>query len=282
MILESVAASVPVRRIARLDLEQAAAQDVHFLPAVPRQVAVAEDAVEEQLPEKVRIDLVEDLLVARKAPDVVLAQGRVLHEGEVVDGGRRAVVPVEIGQDVAHGLHDGHVVRVPGVLVAGADGVEQQAFEGRVAVHGRFLLGFEQLDEVLRGDVAPDLVGLEEEPLEDGAGVADVVRLLHLHDVHVLEQELVQGVEERVRDVQPEAERPEPRQFGQLRRVHFAFFRYGDQDVLVFIDDLLVLRQLVHPVDLDAFLLVGDDVVLFRQFLQRGHPVLGERSSAPL
>ena len=189
----------------------------------------------------------------------------VLHEGKVVDRGRRAVVAVEIGEDVAHGLQHGHVVGVPCMLVAGPDGVQEQAFEGRIAVHGRFLLGLQQLDEVFRREVRPDLVGPEEEPFEDRARVPDVVRLLHLDDVHVLEQQFVERVEERVGDVQPEAEGPEPRQLCQFGGVHLAFFRHGDQDVLVFVDDLLVLRQLVHAVDLDAFLLVGDDVVFLCQ-----------------
>ena len=68
--------SFPVRRVPGLDLEQAAAQDVHLLAAVPGQVAVVQDALDEQFPEEVGIDLVEDLLVAGEAPDIVLAQDR--------------------------------------------------------------------------------------------------------------------------------------------------------------------------------------------------------------
>ena len=148
------------------------------------------------------------------------------------------------------------IVGVPGVFVAGADGIQEQALEGRVAVRHGALLRLQELDEVLGTNVAPELSGLEEEPLADGPGLADIVRFLHLDDLHVLQEQFVKGVEEVVGNIEAKAQGAEPRKFRQFRRVDLARFRNGDQDVLVFVDDLLVLGQLVHPVDLHALLLV--------------------------
>ena len=126
---------------------------------------------------------------------------RVFHEYEIVDHARCAVVPVEIGQDGAHGFERGHVIRVPSMLVAGPDRVEQEPLKGLVPYRCGFLLGYEEFYEVLLREMSSDLVRPEEQTFEDRPGVLDIVRLLHLDDLRVLEKKFVERVEKRVRDI---------------------------------------------------------------------------------
>ncbi len=154
---------------------------------------------------------------------------------------------------------------------------KQQPLKGLVADQGRFLLGQEELDEVFRRDVPFDLVGLEEQALEDRPSFPDIVGLFNLDDAHVLQEKFVQRVEEVVGDVEAQGERAQTGELCQFGRVHLAFFRHGDEDVLVFVDDFLVLVKFVHPVDLDAFLLVGDDVIFERQLVQFRMRLGGQR-----
>ena len=146
-----------IRQAALLDGHQPLGQDVNLLAAELTQVLVLEDLLEEQLLPEGRVEFVEGLLVAEQAADPLLAVLDVFHERQFVDIGVGAVVAVEVGDDIGKLLQQGEVAPFVDLFVAGLAGLQQDVFEGVVAVLRGLTLGMQQQLHVLGGDAGIDL-----------------------------------------------------------------------------------------------------------------------------
>ena len=135
-----------------------------------------------------------------------------------------------------------------------------------VAVFGSQFLGMKQFQHVFAVNVALDLPLAEEEPFENLPGFGDVVALLQFHQLAILAQEFVKGVEERSRNLVPDRQGLESCQTGVFEAVDFTPEIAGAEDIAVLIHDAAVVRMLVHDVNPDPLLLVTVNIVPLGKF----------------
>ena len=229
-----------------------------------------------RLPSAVDAQIVEGFFIAHKTPQRLVLELYPFHEGQLAEERLHVIVPVEIRDDRAEFLEDREVVGVPREVIAGLPYIEEYLFKPSVVLGIGGMLRLYQAYDVVLDDMLLQRRVLEKEVFEDRPGLFEIIPFLCLLDFFPLQEEFIECIEEDDRNVVPYAQRPEPVEPRVFRGMEGVAGHALNEYVPVFVYDDLIIRVVIHHVDLHPLLLVAVDAVFEGDLFEKEFVVRAE------